>query len=253
MKSRPLALSTALGILLSLAFSSCGDGGADWDVARSLSYDWAIEKCPTGIAHVDKMSSAPPDEAGLVMEFRLLSTYVSTLHSSIEGAYVGPDSEIKTEIGELLEQVKLVDEECEKMSDLGSAILGGNAADNPDQPIKTLREFEAAARGQLKKYRDFFESTQTTLEDLRNADDGTLRPVFGRYTDRMRERAQGIDDRPVQVLQRVILVAIVADPDPEARDLPDLPHQRLQAVERKLLGPIGRDDDQDFHHRQPVR
>ena len=37
----------------------------------------------------------------------------------------------------------------------------------------------------------------TTVRDLRLADNGVLRPVFGRYTDKTRNRAAGIDDRPV--------------------------------------------------------
>lgn len=36
-----------------------------------------------------------------------------------------------------------------------------------------------------------------TLRDIRTADDGTLRRVFGRFAGRLRERAAGIDDRPV--------------------------------------------------------
>ncbi len=36
-----------------------------------------------------------------------------------------------------------------------------------------------------------------SIRDLRTASDAKLKPVFGRYTDRMRERAAGIDDRPV--------------------------------------------------------
>jgi DNA polymerase-4 len=36
-----------------------------------------------------------------------------------------------------------------------------------------------------------------TIHDLRTADDSLLRPVFGRYTDRTRSRAEGVDDRPV--------------------------------------------------------
>ena len=36
-----------------------------------------------------------------------------------------------------------------------------------------------------------------TLGELRNAPDSVLRPLFGRYTQRVRERAAGIDDRPV--------------------------------------------------------
>jgi DNA polymerase-4 len=36
-----------------------------------------------------------------------------------------------------------------------------------------------------------------TLGELRSASDSLLRPLFGRYTQRVRERAAGIDDRPV--------------------------------------------------------
>jgi DNA polymerase-4 len=36
-----------------------------------------------------------------------------------------------------------------------------------------------------------------TLGELRAAPDSLLRPLFGRYTQRVRERAAGIDDRPV--------------------------------------------------------
>ena len=36
-----------------------------------------------------------------------------------------------------------------------------------------------------------------TLGELRNAPDSLLRPLFGRYTQWVRERAAGIDDRPV--------------------------------------------------------
>ena len=37
----------------------------------------------------------------------------------------------------------------------------------------------------------------STVRDLRKADDGVLEPVFGRYTQKTRDRAAGIDDRPV--------------------------------------------------------
>jgi DNA polymerase-4 len=37
----------------------------------------------------------------------------------------------------------------------------------------------------------------TTLAELRSASDALLWPIFGRYTTRIRERAAGIDDRPV--------------------------------------------------------
>jgi DNA polymerase-4 len=37
-----------------------------------------------------------------------------------------------------------------------------------------------------------------TLHDLRQASDATLGPIFGRYAQRMRDRAAGRDERPVQ-------------------------------------------------------
>ena len=37
----------------------------------------------------------------------------------------------------------------------------------------------------------------STLRDLRLADPSRLRPIFGRYTERLQQRAAGIDDRPV--------------------------------------------------------
>ncbi|MGI9246326.1 MAG: DNA polymerase IV [Steroidobacteraceae bacterium] len=37
-----------------------------------------------------------------------------------------------------------------------------------------------------------------TLGDLHRADPARLRPVFGRYTERVQQRAAGIDDRPVR-------------------------------------------------------
>jgi len=37
-----------------------------------------------------------------------------------------------------------------------------------------------------------------TIAELRFAPDGILEPVFGRYTKRIREKASGLDDRPVQ-------------------------------------------------------
>ncbi len=36
-----------------------------------------------------------------------------------------------------------------------------------------------------------------TVGDLRSAPGSAIEPIFGRYTQRMRERAAGIDDRPV--------------------------------------------------------
>jgi DNA polymerase-4 len=37
----------------------------------------------------------------------------------------------------------------------------------------------------------------STVRDLRMADDGVLEPIFGRYTQKTRDRAAGVDNRPV--------------------------------------------------------
>ncbi|MEM9207986.1 MAG: DNA polymerase IV [Pseudomonadota bacterium] len=69
----------------------------------------------------------------------------------------------------------------------------------PDQVQSTLDPLPAAVipgigRVTLQKLQN---AGIETIRDLRTAADGTLRQLFGRYAHRMRDRASGIDDRPV--------------------------------------------------------
>ena len=69
----------------------------------------------------------------------------------------------------------------------------------PDQVMSTLDPLRAAVipgigRVTLQKLQNV---GVETIRDLRTASDATLRQIFGRYAHRMRERASGIDDRPV--------------------------------------------------------
>ena len=58
-------------------------------------------------------------------------------------------------------------------------------------PVGTLGGIGPKTRGPLEA------AGIRTLRDLRLSDDAALVPHFGRHTRRMRERASGIDDRPV--------------------------------------------------------
>jgi DNA polymerase IV len=58
-----------------------------------------------------------------------------------------------------------------------------------------------------------------TLGELRQAPDALLKPIFGRYADRIRERAAGIDDRRVEVDREEISVSAE---DTFERDIADV-------------------------------
>ncbi len=83
-----------------------------------------------------------------------------------------------------------------------------------------------------------------TLGDLRQADPARLRPLFGRYTERLQQRAAGIDDRPVipdvdeqQISAEETFDTDIADParlHAEIVRLADKTCTRLRA--KKLLG-----------------
>ncbi len=66
-----------------------------------------------------------------------------------------------------------------------------------------------------------------TLCDLRTAADAELEPVFGRYSRRMRDRAAGLDDRPVVAERREKSISAETT---FARDLED-----PRAMEREVL------------------
>jgi DNA polymerase-4 len=83
-----------------------------------------------------------------------------------------------------------------------------------------------------------------TLGDLRQAAPSRLRPIFGRYTERLQQRAAGIDDRPVvpdedekQISAEETFAADVSEParlHAEINRLADRACSRLRA--RKLAG-----------------
>jgi DNA polymerase-4 len=83
-----------------------------------------------------------------------------------------------------------------------------------------------------------------TLRDLRLTDASRLRPIFGRYTERVQQRAAGIDDRPVipdvvekQIRAEETFDTDIADParlHVEIVRLADRACTRLRA--KKLLG-----------------
>ena len=71
-------------------------------------------------------------------------------------------------------------------------LMGGKIGDTLDPlPVRTIGGIGARTGEKLEALGIH------TLEQLRLASDAKLRRVFGRYTDRMRLRASGIDDRPV--------------------------------------------------------
>lgn len=67
----------------------------------------------------------------------------------------------------------------------------------------------------------------STVRDLRLAEDRVLEPVFGRFTRKTRERASGIDDRPV--------VPSRAEKSISAEETYDEDLTRIDAMERELL------------------
>jgi DNA polymerase-4 len=83
-----------------------------------------------------------------------------------------------------------------------------------------------------------------TLGDLRQAAPSRLRPIFGRYTERLQQRAAGIDDRPVvpdedekQISAEETFAADISEParlHAEINRLADKACSRLRA--RKLAG-----------------
>jgi DNA polymerase-4 len=66
-----------------------------------------------------------------------------------------------------------------------------------------------------------------TVRDLRMAEDRVLEPIFGRYTRKTRERAAGIDDRPV--------VPARAEKSISAEETYDSDLASREAMERELL------------------
>ena len=67
----------------------------------------------------------------------------------------------------------------------------------------------------------------STVRDLRTGDDRVLEPIFGRYTQKTRDRAAGIDDRPV--------VASREEKSISAEETYDTDLARREDMERELL------------------
>lgn len=71
-----------------------------------------------------------------------------------------------------------------------------------------------------------------TLADLRTASDGTLHALFGRFADRTRERAAGIDDRPVVSERGEKSISAEETFDADLYALPDMQRELLRLTER---------------------
>lgn len=71
-----------------------------------------------------------------------------------------------------------------------------------------------------------------TLGDLRRADEGRLRALFGRHAQRMRERAGGQDDRPVEPEHEEQSVSTECTFDKDLRDAGQLQAELLQLADR---------------------
>ena len=71
-----------------------------------------------------------------------------------------------------------------------------------------------------------------TIADLRSAPDRDLEPVFGRFTRRTRERASGIDDRPVVASRAEKSISNERTYDTDLCDRRDMQRQLLRLTEQ---------------------
>ena len=72
----------------------------------------------------------------------------------------------------------------------------------------------------------------STISDLRQAPDAVLEPIFGRFTARTRERASGIDVRPVVTSRADKSISAEETFDSDLRRLPDMHRELLRLTER---------------------
>lgn len=71
-----------------------------------------------------------------------------------------------------------------------------------------------------------------TIADLRRAKDRDLEPVFGRFTQKTRDRAAGIDDRPVVPSRAEKSISAEETYDVDLADRSDMERQLLRLAER---------------------
>ena len=71
-----------------------------------------------------------------------------------------------------------------------------------------------------------------TVGDLRTAPEGSLEPIFGRYTSRTRQRAAGIDSRPVVPERAEKSISAEETFDHDLDDRHDMEHKLMQLSER---------------------
>jgi len=72
----------------------------------------------------------------------------------------------------------------------------------------------------------------STISDLRLAPDNVLEPIFGRFTARTRERASGIDDRPVVASRPDKSISAEETFDSDLSRVPDMHRELLRLTER---------------------
>jgi DNA polymerase-4 len=71
-----------------------------------------------------------------------------------------------------------------------------------------------------------------TIADLRRARDSDLEPIFGRFTRKTRDRAAGIDDRPVVPSRAEKSISAEETYDTDLADRGDMERQLLRLAER---------------------
>lgn len=72
----------------------------------------------------------------------------------------------------------------------------------------------------------------STVRDLRKADDRVLEPIFGRYTQKTRDRAAGIDNRPVVASREEKSISAEETYDTDLAHLDDMERELLRLAEK---------------------